>query len=651
MSYQINFTDSVNKGFIQVDENTVNTETSLDLPGRLKSDYGKLILENLLHLMENFANNNPPTNPIEGQLWYDTTVGVDQLKVYDGVQWVSASSIKKANSRPTDSESNLGDIWVDTQNQQLFLYNGNGWTLVGPDFSEGSNTGAKFEEIIDTLNISRSVIVNYINGIPLLIISNDEFTPKSTIANFSLIKAGLNIATGLKYYGVAEVAENLFVPSEGNVPASNFARRDRDNVFSRPIRVQNNGGFSIGETPTLQLSVANPSNAIFRNLASGGNIQFRLTQGTSSVSVLTVNADQKVGINTSNPTEALNVVGNIKTSGKLFVDNLSSENVALTVNGAVEISTNLSVLNNTTLKNVTTQNIIPDQPGRSIGTTSSRYNNIFAENFTGTSFTGSFIGTFTGTASTATRLGQDTTFQINGDVTSNSIVFGGQDNVGGTKFFTTSISESFITDKTAASSVSKDDEILIVSNNQLRKIRQELLVSTVPTIPIGSIMPYSGNTAPVGWLFCDGSVRNIGFFENLFKVVGYKFDPSLQNASEFRLPDLRARFPMGNPNMGINNVEVGQKGGSNTTTIVAENIPDHIHTLTGDLGTDFYAITNISNAPDSGVDGLAQPIAGTSSGSFINQTGGVINNTSVEPISILNPYQMVNYIIYAGVSI
>jgi microcystin-dependent protein len=434
------------------------------------------------------------------------------------------------------------------------------------------------------------------------------------------------------------------------VPASNFARRDRDNVFSRPIRVQNNGGFSIGETPTLQLSVANPSNAIFRNLASGGNMQFRLTQGTSSVSVLTVTADQKVGINTSNPTEALNVVGNIKASGKLFVDNVSSENVALTVNGAVEISTNLSVLNNTTLKNVTTQNIIPDQTGRSIGTTSSRYNNIFAENFTGTSFTGSFIGTLTGTASTATRLGQDTTFQINGDVTSNSIVFGGQDNVGGTKFFTTSISESFITNKTAASSVSKDDEILIVSNNQLRKIRQELLVSTVPTIPIGSIMPYSGNTAPVGWLFCDGSVRNIGFFENLFNVVGYKFDPSLQNANEFRLPDLRARFPMGNPNMGINNVEVGQKGGSNTTTIVAENIPDHIHTLTGDLGTDFYAITNISNAPDSGVDGLAQPIAGTSSGSFINQTGGVINNTSVEPISILNPYQMVNYIIYAGVS-
>ena len=211
MSYQINFTDSVNKGFIQVNDNTVNTETSLSLPGRTKSDYGAIINENLLHLLENFANNNPPANPVEGQLWYDTTVGIDQLKVYDGAQWVSASSIKKANSRPEAVESNLGDLWVDTANQQLFLYNGNDWTLVGPEFSLGSNTGARFEEIIDTTNVRQSVVTNFVKGVPVVIISDTEFTPKSTIQGFSIIKSGINLASGLKYYGTAETAENLIV--------------------------------------------------------------------------------------------------------------------------------------------------------------------------------------------------------------------------------------------------------------------------------------------------------------------------------------------------------------------------------------------------------------------------------------------------------
>ena len=40
-------------------------------------------------MLENFANANPPSNPVEGQLWYDTTAGIDQLKymmVHNGYQ-------------------------------------------------------------------------------------------------------------------------------------------------------------------------------------------------------------------------------------------------------------------------------------------------------------------------------------------------------------------------------------------------------------------------------------------------------------------------------------------------------------------------------------------------------------------------------------
>ena len=95
MSYTIKFTDYVGKGSIIVNDGTANEQTSLVFPGRNARGYGVDIAENFLHLLENFANTTPPTNPIEGQLWYDKSNGVEDLKVYDGNTWKSSGSIKK----------------------------------------------------------------------------------------------------------------------------------------------------------------------------------------------------------------------------------------------------------------------------------------------------------------------------------------------------------------------------------------------------------------------------------------------------------------------------------------------------------------------------------------------------------------------------
>ena len=81
MAYAISYTDSVNKGTITVSDNTLNTETTLSLPGRFTTAYGQAISENFLHLLENFASATAPLRPVEGQLWYDNTTSVDQLKM------------------------------------------------------------------------------------------------------------------------------------------------------------------------------------------------------------------------------------------------------------------------------------------------------------------------------------------------------------------------------------------------------------------------------------------------------------------------------------------------------------------------------------------------------------------------------------------
>lgn len=72
------------------------TASSLILFGKNYSNYGVALNENIVHLMESFANSSPPPNPIAGQVWYNTIT--HELQIYDpnngGWSLVNASSIR-----------------------------------------------------------------------------------------------------------------------------------------------------------------------------------------------------------------------------------------------------------------------------------------------------------------------------------------------------------------------------------------------------------------------------------------------------------------------------------------------------------------------------------------------------------------------------
>ena len=52
MPYTINFTDVTNKGSIVVEDNDINTSTSLSLVGRNTTSYGVEFNQNFLKLLE-----------------------------------------------------------------------------------------------------------------------------------------------------------------------------------------------------------------------------------------------------------------------------------------------------------------------------------------------------------------------------------------------------------------------------------------------------------------------------------------------------------------------------------------------------------------------------------------------------------------------
>ena len=157
MAYTVDYTDA-NKTPIIVNDGTVDTTTDIKLIGKNYSRYGEVIAEDLLHLLENFAGSTAPSRPSEGQLWYDNTDGVNSLKVYDGTSWIDAGGLKKSSAEPTASISNPGDLWVDIDNQQLYLFTGSNWVLVGPEFSDGLDTGAAAKKIVGTDNLEYTVL-------------------------------------------------------------------------------------------------------------------------------------------------------------------------------------------------------------------------------------------------------------------------------------------------------------------------------------------------------------------------------------------------------------------------------------------------------------------------------------------------------------
>ena len=76
----------------------------------------------------------------------------------------------------------------------------------------------------------------------------------------------------------------------------------------------------------------------------------------------------------------------------------------------------------------------------------------------------------------------------------------------------------------------------------------------VYNMPLGSIIAFSGDNIPVGFLLCDGSTLNKNEYLDLFNVIGYTYGGS---DNEFKLPDLRDRFIQGaNGNLG-KSIEAG----------------------------------------------------------------------------------------------
>jgi hypothetical protein len=288
MAYTVNKTNSsASPNQYTVQDGVVNTQTDLSFIGKGYAGYGELIAENFLHLLENFANTTAPTKPITGQLWYDSSD--NRLKVYTGSTFTPAGGNVPYQATAPGSLTQ-GDLWIDSDTGQLYFYNGSSSILVGPPSSTGTTNGFTFDTILDSTDASQNITKWYNDGNLIAIISEDTFTPKSTLTGFATVKKGITLTTAIsdiKFQGTADDADKL-----GGVAAANFLRSNANDTSTGTISISNDGGLIVGVDSDLSLTV-DSSGAVFSNATQDTDITFKVNDGGSTTTVMTIDGSDQ----------------------------------------------------------------------------------------------------------------------------------------------------------------------------------------------------------------------------------------------------------------------------------------------------------------------------------------------------------------------
>jgi hypothetical protein len=209
------------------------THASIKIPGRGYQNYGQPVMEGLLWVMQNFAGTSPPPYPSVGQLWYDKTENSNVLRVWTGVEWVTAGGVVASDVAP-DQGYNQGAFWYNTRDKQLNTWNGETWDLVGPLGSKINNdpldpsvpTNSKIEAmtvIAQEDGLPRQIWRISVGGVMLAILSKDQpFTPQSGILvtnGFTTIRPGINFNSTISNIGLSG-DNTVFKSTQNNLPAS-----------------------------------------------------------------------------------------------------------------------------------------------------------------------------------------------------------------------------------------------------------------------------------------------------------------------------------------------------------------------------------------------------------------------------------------------
>jgi len=194
MAYTVDYTDGT-KTAITVANSAVDTTTNIGLLGQGYNNYGEVIAEDLLHILENFASGIAPSKPIEGQIWYDSAN--NQLKYFDDTvanngNWKTIASMTVQANSPNSVGESDGHFWLDSDTGLLHLYYNGAWILIN-DVAGDSRVISRTR--YDTGDVTHRTVEVVVNNEIVSITTSDGtlWTPQTSGTHTEYLEDGLTL--------------------------------------------------------------------------------------------------------------------------------------------------------------------------------------------------------------------------------------------------------------------------------------------------------------------------------------------------------------------------------------------------------------------------------------------------------------------------
>ena len=322
MSYIINKTNG--SVLTEIVDGTIDQLSSdITLVGKNATTYGEFFNENYIKILENFANTTQPNFPLEGQLWYDTTEG--RLKVYDGSGFKVSGGTIVSSTLPSSIAP--GDIWINSTTQQLYFNDGSANVLAGPLYTAQQGvSGFQVKNILDTNNITRTILELYVGQMLIGIFSTATFVPLNDIPGYapSEVKVGFTSAySAVVLNAAASQAVSLIAVDGSTKTAESFLQVDPSEgytVSAGTIRILNDQPLILGASQNTEIKYVANTLQVNSNIANQ-NFQINSINSEGLLPSLFINAQNKwIGLYTDAPTTTLDVNGGVRVRGNLTVE-------------------------------------------------------------------------------------------------------------------------------------------------------------------------------------------------------------------------------------------------------------------------------------------------------------------------------------------
>lgn len=167
----------------------------------------------------------------------------------------------------------------------------------------------------------------------------------------------------------------------------------------------------------------------------------------------------------------------------------------------------------------------------------------------------------------------------------------------------------------------------VVTLTTLKKFREKLKNDSKDFMPIGSIIPYTGNTIPDNYLLCDGSEISRSQYSGLFDVIGTSFGEG-DGSTTFNLPKLDGKTLIGKDSTDTDFDAIGKEYGEKEHVLTLDEMPSHKHLVK-------YANYTAASLP-SGTNTEYTNIRNTLAEKSTENAGGSQAHNNIQPSLVVN---------------